>query len=212
MVGDHPAGVCWRIRGPPPRHRPAYSAHWEQEGGPPPPDAATAVDPQHLLSVFRRCRRGGPRIRRTHPPSFVVVRRPVGELGCCRGDRNSVPPARLSQPHEVCRAASVSLLLRFLSVAHSRSSRGRRRDEFEPGARCGSRLVAHGECERLRRERSESPLPATTSGPRVVTGKSAARITAPERHDGLTIGTTSEREVESRGHHGDARARLPVVR
>jgi len=31
---------------------------------------------------------------------------------------------------------------------------------------------------------------------------SAGRIPAPERHDGLTVAATSEREAESRIHHG----------
>ena len=44
-------------------------------------------------------------------------------------------------------------------------------------------------------------------GARVVTGKSAARIPAPERHDRLTVAAASEREVNRPSHHGDTRAR-----
>ena len=41
-------------------------------------------------------------------------------------------------------------------------------------------------------------------GARVVTGKSAVRIPAPERHDELTVAATKEREVKSLIDHGSA--------
>ena len=50
------------------------------------------------------------------------------------------------------------------------------------------------------------------SGARVVTGKSAARIPAPERHGGLTVAATSEREASGDSFHGCIRARQPGAR
>jgi len=49
-------------------------------------------------------------------------------------------------------------------------------------------------------------------GARVVTGKSPARIPAPERHDRLTVAATKEREASCRSDHGGTRARHPVAR
>ena len=75
FVTIRPAGGG-RIRGPPPRHRRAYIANWEQEGAPPPPGAASVADPQQPLSAFRRCRSGGPRIRRV--PAYISGCRVTG--------------------------------------------------------------------------------------------------------------------------------------
>ena len=124
VVTNRPAGGE-RIRRPPPRHRPAYSAFWEQEGRPPPPRAGSVVDPHHLLSAFRRCRRGGLRIR-WHPPSPFT-------------SRDRVASSRVAV---VTRALYLTLFLptnaqsvvplvsqqsrRSHSVAHSRHTCGRR--------------------------------------------------------------------------------------
>ena len=50
------------------------------------------------------------------------------------------------------------------------------------------------------------------SGARVVTGESAARIPAPERHDDASRATGKERDVQRLIHHGRTRARQQVAR
>ena len=59
---------------------------------------------------------------------------------------------------------------------------------------------------------SASSISGDHGGSRVVTGKSAARIPAAERHDGLTVAATKEREVQRLIHHGSTRACQQVAR
>jgi len=52
---------------------------------------------------------------------------------------------------------------------------------------------------------------STTDGARVVTGKTAVRISSPERHDDAHDATRNEREVLHPIHHGSARVRHQVA-
>jgi len=139
-----------------------------------------------------------------------AVRRPVGELDRRRGYCGSLPRAPLAYQRQARRAASDSVSLRFATVAHSRHSRGRwiRTHNARSVTETAVKRPNHASAPRTARAKRIA-VSGDRSGPRVVTGKSAARIPAPERHDRPTAAATSEREVGSLRHHGSTRARHP---
>ena len=214
MVGDHAAGVCWPIRGPPPRHRPAPSGNWEQERGPPlsgrrydhddepaarrPPRGAAAAAPESAGRTRLHLWSSGDLLARS---GAAVVTAALYLALSCRSLTGSVVP----------------LLVRRRSVALAWPTRGTFAvagfgSDGSRASKSRRSVAATGNAPSAsRRERSESLLrrPRWSAS---CDGKSAARIPAPERHDGLTVGTTSEREVERRNHHGSARARQQEAR
>ena len=73
---DLPPAGGERIRRPPPRHRPAYSACWEQEGRPPPPGAASVVAPHRPLQPL-------PEVPPRRPPDPLRARLQRSLLATC---------------------------------------------------------------------------------------------------------------------------------
>jgi len=91
-VTIRPAGAE-RIRGPPPRHRAALRGDWEEERGPPLSGRRYDHDDQPAAKRPPRGAAAAAPAFASHPPPFVVVERPDGELGRCRGGWGALPRA-----------------------------------------------------------------------------------------------------------------------